>query len=200
MLKRRFAVVAVAALMIGFASTSTAFAYEDPAIEVHIDPTTLIGGNSFDGYAISNGVDCNWTVTFRGDTRTDFGTRIDFTFDTPVVDHKIFRDVVVTCSYDDTTVSLGSSTSSTGVRNAGYVVETSASLPTAIQELERAVRITILPRSSDDDDDDGDDDKSSSDLPDTGGVDAGWIYGGVALLLIGSATVVIARRRNESNA
>jgi hypothetical protein len=203
--KRKLAVVAVAAsLLIGLPSAAAAFtSYADPAIEVFVNPTTLVGGNSFDGYATSNGVDCDWTVKFRGQTQTGSGTRIDFSFDTPEVSEETRRDLKVTCSYDDTTLeSLESPTSSTGVRNANYVVNTSTALPAAIQELERAVRITILSRSSDDDDDDDDDDgdTSSSGLPGTGGIDAGWIYGGVALLLVGSATVIVSRRRNESNA
>jgi hypothetical protein len=203
--KRKLAVVAVAAsLLIGLPSAAAAFtSYADPAIEVQVNPTSLFGGTSFGGYATSN-VECNWTVTFRGETRTDFGTRIDFEFETPEVSETTYRDVDVTCSYDDTTLeSLESPTSSTGVRNANYVVNTSTALPAAIQELERAVRIRILSRSSDDDDDDdgdGDGDTSSSGLPGTGGVNAGWIYGGAALLLVGSATVIVSRRRSEPNA
>jgi hypothetical protein len=209
--KQLLAVVALAASMvIGSASAGAAFvSYEEAYIEVHVNPTTLIGGNSFDGYATSN-VDCNWTVTFRGESQTDFGDRIDFTFDTPVVEEEIERDLDVTCIYDDTQLEmLGASKDADAVTNAGYVISNApATLHAADQELGRTVVITILPLGSDDDDDDDDDDSDSSsssasagsDLPSAGGVDAGWIYGGAALVLAGSAAIFLVRRRNESPA
>jgi hypothetical protein len=206
--KQFLAVLALAASMvIGSASASAALvSYIDAQIEVHVNPTTLIGGNSFDGYATAN-VDCNWTVTFRGESQTDFGDRIDFTFDTPVVDEEIERDLDVTCIYNDEQL-LGSAMEPDAVTNASYVIDAApATLHAADRELGRTVVITILPLGSDDDDDDDDDSDSSSssassnsDLPNAGGVDAGWVYGGVALVLAGSAAIFLVRRRNESPA
>ena len=104
----KFAAVAIVAMLFALVPTSAAFAaYEDPAIDVDVHPTTLIGGGSFSGTAESNGVICDWTVTFRGETKTGVGTEISFTFDTPVVDEETERDLKVVCVYnDDNTTQL----------------------------------------------------------------------------------------------
>ena len=153
----KFAAVAIVAMLFALVPTSAAFAaYEDPAIDVDVHPTTLIGGGSFSGTAESNGVICDWTVTFRGETKTGVGTEISFTFDTPVVDEETERDLKVVCVYDDdNTTQLSGQAGVATAQSASY--STTQTLPTVLQRLSRTVTITLLPESDDDDgDDDGD--------------------------------------------
>jgi LPXTG-motif cell wall-anchored protein len=189
---RKLALVAAVTMLCGVGSTGAAYSYSDLAIQVQANPTTLVGGASFAGQAASVGLDCDWTATFRGEAKTGSGASFDFTFTTPEVAETTHRDVLVTCSYDDAaTMSLGGLSGQTTVQEASYVVTRSAQLPAAVQTIERTIQITILPRSHASS-------SSSRDLPDTGGIDAAWFYGGFALLVVGSALVFV-RRRNESN-
>ena len=186
------------------ASTASAQAYEDPAIDVEVHPTTLVGGGSISGTATSNGVDCAWTVTFLGQTETGTGTEIDFTFDTPEVDEETEEDVTVRCVYDDenTPQAAPEQAGVVNVQPASYT--TTAAMPTALQTLTRTVTITLLPE-GDDDDDDGDDNGNgdgddNGGLPDTGGIDQTIVLAGVALLAAGTGVVLMARRRRDGSA
>jgi LPXTG-motif cell wall-anchored protein len=191
------------------ASTAVAQSYEDPAIDVDVNPTTLVGGGSFSGTATSNGVICDWTISFPGQPDvTGRGTSISFTFETDEVDEETEEDLEVKCEYDDenTPQTAPSQAGAVNVAPASYSTST---LPTAIQELERIVVITLLPEGDDDDDDDGDDgdgdgdgdgDDDNGGLPDTGGVDQTTVLTGVVLLAVGTGVVFMARRRRDGTA
>lgn len=195
------ATTVVAALIAIVPATSAHGAYEDPAIDVDVSPTTLVGGGSFSGTATSNGVDCEWTVTFRGEDITGTGTEIDFEFDTPTVDEETERDLDVTCVYDDENVS--NSAADAGVASAEFASyrQTSATLPTALQTLTRTVTITLLAASDGDEDDDDDDDdgggSSNGSLPDTGGTSGIVLLSGATLVAAGAGVILTVRRRRS---
>lgn len=193
----RLMAVFVFALFVALAPAGSAIAaYEDPAIDVEVHPTTLVGGGSISGTATSNGIDCAWTVTFLDQTETGTGTEIDFTFDTPEVDEETEEDLTVQCVYDDENIpeAAPAQAGTVNVQPASY---SNATLPTAIQTLERVVTITLLPEGDDDDDNgDGDGDDNGG-LPDTGGIDTSIIVAGAALLAVGTGLVVVARRRSN---
>jgi len=203
------AATAVAALVALVPGGSASAAYEDPASDVEVSPTTLVGGGSFSGTATSNGVDCSWTISFPGQSDvTGSGTRISFTFDTSSVDEETEEDLTVVCEYDDENIPQAAQAGVVNVQPASY--SATATLPTVIQELTRVVTITLLPEGDGDDDDgdgdgdgdgdeDGDDDDNGG-LPDTGGTDQTIVLTGLALLAVGTGVVIMARRRNDGTA
>ena len=199
------AATAVASLVALVPASSAFAAYEDPAIDVEVHPTTLVGGGSISGTATSNGVDCAWTVTFLDQIETGTGTEIDFTFDTPEVDEETEEDVTVRCVYDDENIPQAApeQAGTVNVQPASY--STTSAMPTALQTLTRTVTITLLPEGDDDDDDDGDGDGNgdgddNGGLPDTGGIDQTIVLAGVALLAAGTGVVLMARRRRDGSA
>lgn len=194
-MKLKLAAIAVAVSMIGLGTASAAQAvYSDPTVQVSVHPTTLVGGGDISGTASNGSPNCDWTVEFNGEVLNGPGPSFDFSFTTPVVDHKTVIDLNAECAYEDgnTNQSSANVTGSNQVTTAAFV------LPNATQFVDRTIEITLLPKGDDDDDDDSD--GSSGGLPATGGPQGILLIAGASLVVVGAGAVVVARRKGDRTA
>ncbi|RZI83031.1 MAG: hypothetical protein EOO67_17555, partial [Microbacterium sp.] len=103
---KRIAAALGAAAIVVLGSTTSAFAaYETPSVELQLDPTTVVGGQSFTATATSNQDCTSWSITFEGPT-TDgpaggSGTSATTDFSTTTVDQIETGTVTATCTFDD---------------------------------------------------------------------------------------------------
>lgn len=203
MLKLKFAVVAAATILLGLFAASGAQAadYQEPSIEVALSnsTTTQVEGGNFT-INVSSGSDtvCDWTVTFNGTARTGTGSSFSASFTAPQVDKKTQFPVTITCSYDDGQIGPTSTTVETdpsAVTNALYVPNSNTALQAATQTTTRTVMITVLPAGSDATDGNTDNNGGAGALPNTGGTNANYIWGGAALIVLGGVAVFAVRRR-----
>lgn len=192
MLKLKLLIAGVAASAFGVMSADVAQAasYDDPAFKLTIDNPVVVGGNDIHGNVDSDELQCEFTVTFRGQSQTQSGTDFNFTFPTPVVNSKKKVKVTATCDYDDGNVSFGRADQSGGVRPAIYFASTSSTLQAATQTLTRQATVTLLPE--------GGGGTTGGALPDTGGPDLGLIAAGGAFLVLGVAAVAATRRKRTA--
>jgi len=197
--KLKLAVVAAAAAFVALTSTSVAqAAYEDATVNINLNASAVIGGNSVSGTVTADGAPCAWTAVFDGQTRTGSGTSFSFSFTTPVVTVKTTKTLTVTCQYDDGNTGPASTTvtKSDGVQNASYAISSAAVTPAAIQTISSSVDVTILPQASGGNGTSGTSGSTGNGaLPNTGGPHGALIGGGVALLLVGAGVMFIARRK-----
>jgi LPXTG-motif cell wall-anchored protein len=202
----KLAAAMLVAAVVAFVPASTAqAAYEDPVIEIEVDPNPLVGGDTFTATITSGGVDCEWTATFLGETKTGSGDEFVVTFDTPEVDEETDETLFIECAYDDGNPEQNNAQAGVAsATNASFSRTSQHALPTVIQVVPREVTITLLP-SADDDDDDSDDDDDDGDgggkddngsLPDTGGPNLAILAAGMTLLVAGAGGIVAVRRRN----
>lgn len=194
-LKSAIVAAAASSIVLMSAAAATAASYEDPAFQLTVHNPILTGGHAIRGSVDADQLQCDFTVTFRGQTLTHTGAHFDFSFATPEVTRKTQSQVVSTCAYDDgnTNGALTRSTGSTAVRPAVYVSSANAVLPVVIQTLTHRATVTLLPE--------GDGGAVSSDaLPDTGGPNQGILMLGGALVAFGSAAALVSRRKREQAA
>jgi hypothetical protein len=91
------ALVAVLAVL-GFSSPA-AQAYPDVQIDLSVDRQRLYGGETFTATATSN-VDCDWKLSWDGDTRTSSGLKFVTTYTADEVDEVTRIPLRGTCEYD----------------------------------------------------------------------------------------------------
>jgi LPXTG-motif cell wall-anchored protein len=186
--------LALAAAVVAFMTVvapTPAQAY--PGVTVTVSEATVVGGNSIEITATvtPSSIDCSWSLTFLGDTRTGTGNSITETFSTPTVSHTEHHEAVATCSFDN---GVPSAQGSGGTGSLG----TSTSVVTAIVTATGSGTQTLLPRHhGDDDDDEGDGDGDGGGiLPNTGGERLLWLIIGGLLVMTGGGVVMASRRRD----
>jgi LPXTG-motif cell wall-anchored protein len=204
MKKLRLALAVAVVAFFAVLTPSPAQAY--PGVTVIVSEATVVGGDDIIISAeVDPDVNCQWTLTFLGETRTGSGFEITETFETPEVDDEETRDAVAICTYNDDELD------SMGGGGAGSL---GTSIVTATQTAGDVGTQTLLPEDDDDDgdddgdsdsDDDGDDDGDDGNggggdngglLPNTGGERLAWLIIGGMLVLVGGGVVVASRRRD----
>ena len=163
----RIALAGALAALFTFVSAGVAQAYPDPTITIDLSDARFVGGLDFDYTVTSSDVDCEWAVTYGGETQEGDGTSISGTFGTPKVSAEKDTTLTATCTYDDT-------------------AEVS---PSAVAS--GTATVTLLPQGVD-----TNDQSSNGVLPDTGGSNLWILVAGAALVLGGGGAVVASRRRS----
>ncbi|MEV7398565.1 LPXTG cell wall anchor domain-containing protein [Aeromicrobium sp. NPDC092404] len=191
MFKLRLVAAAAIACAVTLLS-SGAQAYPDCGISLTLNDSTLVGGKSFSFTADAGEVDCDWTVTYRGKTKTGSGTSISGSYSTPVVSKKTTTKITAACEHEISDASASSASAST-VTPAFYSAERSAVLPAATTVCPVSANVTLLPEgvAPDDAEDDGA-------LPDTGGSNIWLLVLGGALVVVGGSVTYVARRRHSA--
>jgi LPXTG-motif cell wall-anchored protein len=161
-------VVALIALVVSLVWSPTAQAYPEVQIDLTVNRHVLYGGQTFTATATAN-VTCDWTLEWNGDAREKSGAKFVTTYTAPEVSEITKVPLHGTCLY---TAASSRSTAT----NASW---------------QRTIMITVLPQSS------AVSPPGSSDLPNTGGPNRVFLFGGLALLLAGATAVTVARRRAE---
>lgn len=192
MFKLRLAAAAAIACAVTLLS-SGAQAYPDCGVSLKLSSSTLVGGKSFSFTADSGSVDCDWTVTYRGKTKTGSGTSISGSYSTPVVTKKSTSEIKATCEQAAFGASAAPATTSSTVTPAFYSAESSAVLPAATTtSCPVDATVTLLPKGGVDDEGDGA-------LPDTGGSNLWLLLLGGALVTGGAGVTYAAQRRKSSH-
>jgi LPXTG-motif cell wall-anchored protein len=193
MKKLRLAVAVAVVAAFSVLASSPAQAY--PGVTVTVSEATVVGGNPIEITAtVDPDIDCDWELTFLGDTVTGSGTSITETFDTPEVDDVEQHEAVAECFFDNGLEARGGG----GSRTLG------ASLATVEVSSTGSGTQTLLPVDDDDDgdgDEDGDEDGDGDGdgggiLPNTGGERLAWLVIGAMLVLVGGGVVMASRRRD----
>src|SRR5689334_14151245 len=99
MFKLRLVAAAAIACAVTLLS-SGAQAYPDCGIALTLNDSTLVGGKTFNFKADAGNVDCDWTVTYRGKTKTGNGKSISGSYSTPVVSKKTTTKIVAECTHE----------------------------------------------------------------------------------------------------
>lgn len=174
---KRIAAALGAAVIVVLGSATSAFAdYHTPSIELQLDPTTVVGGQSFTATATSNQNCVGWSITFAGPT-TDgpaggSGTQAVAVFSTTTVSQIETGSVTATCTFDDGTKA------------------------SALQDLSATADITVTPAgiAGPTDGGNGGGDGDIGGLASTGGPHLWLAIGGAALTVLGAGAVVRSRR------
>jgi LPXTG-motif cell wall-anchored protein len=190
MFKLRLAAAAAIACAVTLLS-SGAQAYPDCGISLTLNDSTLVGGKSFSFTADAGEVDCDWTVTYRGKTKTGSGTSISGSYDTPVVSKKTTSKITASCEHVVDGASAPA-TSSSSVTPAFYSGQSSANLAAATAVCPVSANVTLLPKGGL-----GDGAEDDGALPDTGGSNLWILVLGGALVVAGGGVTYAARRRHS---
>jgi LPXTG-motif cell wall-anchored protein len=176
MKKLRWALAAAVVAGLSMLAPSAAQAQgDDPyqEVTVHVSERTVVGGNdiTIEAEIDPSDIDCDWSLTFMGETRTGSGSSITETFSTPEVDEVEEHEAVATCTFNPTVTGTGTQT------------------------------LTPEDDDDDDGDDDGDGDGDGDGddgglLPNTGGERLAWLLIGILLILVGGGVVMASRRRD----
>jgi LPXTG-motif cell wall-anchored protein len=209
-LRSAVAIALVASFSVLASSPAQSQSYSN--VTVTVSQRTVVGGNSIliEATVDPPSTECEWELSFMGQTETGSGSSISETFSTPEVDEEEVHYAVAICTYDDGTGSaLGSVGGGTGTLGM--------SLAQAEVEAFGIGRQVLLPEDDDgDDDDDGDGDGDGDDdgdgdgdgdgggdggdngglLPNTGGERLAWLIIGAMLVMVGGGVVVASRRRD----
>lgn len=190
MFKLRLVAAAAIACAVTLLS-SGAQAYPDCGISLSLNDSTVVGGKNFSFTADSGDVDCAWTVTYRGKSKTGTGTSISGSYSTPEVSKKTTSKIVAACEHE-LTASKSASASGSTVTPAFYSAQSSAVLPAATTVCSVSATVTLLPKGGVADE--GADDS----LPDTGGSNLWILVLGGALVVAGGGITYAARRRHSA--
>ena len=191
MFKLRLAAAAAIACAMTLLS-SGAQAYPDCGISLTLNDSTLVGGKTFSFTADAGDVECDWTVTYRGKTKTGSGTSISGSYSTPVVSKKTTTKITASCEHElEDSSAAASSASASTVTPAFYSAQSSAVLPAATAVCPVSANVTLLPKGGVADEDDGA-------LPDTGGSNLWFLVLGGALVVAGGSVTYAARRRHSA--
>ena len=163
--------VLLAAVLLALGVSPAAQAYPELHFDLTAEPQVLYGGETFTAMATSD-VQCAWTLEWNGDVREHSGMAYTTTYRAPKVGKVTKIPLHGTCAY----------AVSAGARNSATVAT-----------WKRTIMITVLPRSSA-----VSPPTAGSDLPNTGGPNALFLLGGLALLVSGATAVTVARRRAEA--
>lgn len=170
--------------------------YPDCGIPLTLTGATVTGGESFKFTASAGDTDCDWTVTYKSQSKSGSGTSISGTFSTDVVSKKSTDRIVATCVREvPGTASGPAPTTSTEVTEALFTTGPSAALQAATASCPVTANVTLLPQGlapEDDTDDNGV-------LPDTGGSSFWVLLVGVGLVLTGGGLTYATRRRGASH-
>jgi LPXTG-motif cell wall-anchored protein len=195
MVKFRLVAAALIAGVVTLLSTGVAQAalYPDCGITLTLNNSTVVGGEKFSFTASApSGVDCAWTVTYAGKTKTGNGSSISGSFSTEEVSKKTTTTITAKCTHELTNSSaLSDSTTSADVTPAFYSTGSTATLQTAAtRTCPVSAHVTLLPQGTSPEDD--------GVLPNTGGSNF-WllVLGGV--LVIGGAGITYASRRRHTS-
>jgi hypothetical protein len=172
--KRISAAVAAAALVVLGSATGAFAGYEDPSITLEVNPTSLVGGQTFTGTATAT-VNCSaWEITFDGPSsespKTGSGSSIDFTWSTNEVSEITPGAFHAKCTYDDSQLRAS-----------------------ALQDLTTSTDVTVNPTEVSPPTD-GTGTGGFGGLADTGGPHLWLAIGGGALVLVGAGAVLRSRR------
>jgi LPXTG-motif cell wall-anchored protein len=183
----RLAVAAALVALFAFVATSPAQAY--PVVTVTVTDDTLIGGGTATITAtVHPPINCDWEMTYLGQTATGSGTSITADFDTRVVSHTEHDPVFATCTYDDTELPSGAPAAGGSAGSLG------TSLVAATQTATGEGTITLLPRHRHHHHHGHG--NGGGILPNTGGERLAWLVIGGLLVLVGGGVVVASRRRD----
>lgn len=187
----------VAAFLVLSPATVAQANYPGPVITIDVGGGVFYGGDPVPVTATSSTVDCTWNLTLAINGESANGplsTSFSHTFGSPVVSEVTQTSVTATCVYDD---GLGPA-SFTGDSEAAavpafYTPGTGVTVQTAERTTSVTAAVTLLPREAGD----GDGDENAGGLlPGTGGASLWILLAGAALLVIGGAVTVAARRRS----
>ena len=171
--------------------SSGAQAYPDCGITLSLNHSKLVGGGTFSFTADAGDVFCDpWTVTYRGETKTDSGNSISGSYSTPVVTKKRTDVIRAECTHE-VLDSAPAAASSSDVTPAFYSGTSSAVLPSRIVTCPVEATVTLLPK--------GGVDNGDGDLPNTGGSNLWLLVLGGALVVGGGGVTYAARRRHSSH-
>jgi LPXTG-motif cell wall-anchored protein len=191
MFKLRLVAAAAIACAVTLLS-SGAQAYPDCGITLKLNDATLVGGNSFSFKADAGEVDCNWTVTYRGKTKTGSGTSISGSYSTPVVTKKTTNKITASCEHELVeSSSAPAADSASSVTPAFYSAQSSAAVPAVTRVCPISATVTLLPKGGVDD--------GNGSLPNTGGSNLWLLVLGGALVVGGGGVTYAARRRHSSH-
>lgn len=192
MLKIRLALAAGIACAVTLLSSGVAQAYPDCGIDLSLNSSTLVGGGTFKFTAVAGEIECDWTVTYAGKTRTGSGTSISGSFSTEEVSKKTTTKITASCEHE-VADALAKTTTSAEVTPAFYSTGSGAAVQSAAtQTCSVSADVTLLPKgAAPDEEDDGA-------LPDTGGSNLWILIVGGALVVGGAAITYASRRRHTS--
>jgi LPXTG-motif cell wall-anchored protein len=97
MVKLRLAAAAAIACAITLLSSGVAQAYSDCGVTLSLNDSTVVGGKTFTFTADAGSVDCDWTATYAGKTKTGSGTSFSGSFATKTVSKKTTTTINATC-------------------------------------------------------------------------------------------------------
>ena len=192
MLKSRLLAVAfVTALLSVFGATAAnAASYGPPAFTVTVNPTAVSTGDTFT-VTFTSSVNCAWTLDeFEGQT-APAGSGKTYVVTLTAPDAAGTYSFTAECTWDpDATTTSGPASRSHKVIPAVYVANASADTLLAAPQTD-PVTGTVTVGSSDSGSDNGS-------LPNTGGSNESLLIAGGALVLVGAAVTVAARRRKTA--
>lgn len=194
MVKFRLVAAAMIAGVVTLLSSGVAQAalYPDCGITLTLSSSTVVGGEKFSFVASApSGVDCAWTVTYAGKTKTGNGSSISGSFSTTEVSKKTTTTIKAGCTHDITASAQAESTASAEVTPAFYSSNSSATLQAAeLRTCPVSAHVTLLPQGTSPEDDGA--------LPNTGGSNL-WLLVVGGVLVIGGVAITYASRRRHTS-
>lgn len=186
------AAAAIACAVTLLISGAAQAAYPDCGIALSLNNSTVVGGESFSFKADSGGIDCDWTVTYAGKTKTGSGTSISGSFSTKEVSKKTTTTITASCEHE-VADALSRSTTSADVTPAFYSTGSSETIQAATRTCPVSAHVTLLPTGTAPahEEDDGV-------LPNTGGANFWILVLGGALVVGGAGITFASRRRHDS--
>lgn len=188
---RLVAAAAIAGVITLLSSGAQAALYPDCGITLTLNNSTVVGGEKFSFTADAGDVECDWTVTYAGKTKTGSGTSLSGTFSTKKVSEKTTTKITAKCVHEVNS-SLSSSTASTDVTPAFYSSGSTQTLQSADRTCPVSADVTLLPKGA------APDDEEDGVLPDTGGANFWLLVIGGVLVLGGAGITYASRRRHTS--
>ncbi|WP_162891326.1 LPXTG cell wall anchor domain-containing protein [Aeromicrobium sp. A1-2] len=178
-------------------TSSVAQAYPDCGIALSLNNSTLEGGQSFKYTADAGTVDCDWTVTYAGKSKTGSGTSISGSFGTEVVTKKTTSKITASCEHATGVAPASAPTQSSDAKPAFYSTGSSAVLQAADDTVDYptstcpvSATVTLLPK--------GVSDAGDGILPNTGGSSLWILLAGGALIMAGGGVTLASRRRHQT--
>lgn len=163
--------VALLAVLATVGLAPAAQAYPDAQQNLTVDRQSLYGGESFTAFATSN-VNCDWTLEWNGESRTQSSEDFTTSFEAPIVTEPTDIALNGTCIYDS------------------LEEPRVAAKAAAESTFEKTIVITVLPQSNAVSPP-GDDD----DLPNTGGPNLWILIAGLLSLVAGAVVIRSAKSR-----
>ncbi len=157
---------------VGFAPAAQA--YPDAQQNLTVDRQSLYGGESFTAFATSN-VNCDWTLEWNGESRTQTSEDFTTSFVAPVVTEVTEISLNGSCAYDS------------------LEAPRAASKASAVSTFEKTIVITVLPQSN------AVSPPGDDDLPNAGGPNLWILIAGIAAVLAGAVVIRSAKSRRTQS-